>query len=307
MRKTIRRLALFLAAAAVVQGLAMLFLTPAGLEKIFVIPLRLAGEKFKPDTNTYAVYYEIRREVSDADLIVVGADFAVAESYDVLGHFTRFVKQNNNISDVLLPLTKNQVAVVGSMMKQKDEEKFRKRIDSLLDQGGLSEDCCDYFGEIFYVNTTMSDAKKVSVGSYLNEEADTAAGQIAAACRAAERTVFCAVDNAVFDGGFREELDSAMRGKTVLYIRMYYTEDCASPETHEPIVFPFAGGSCYFILSRRMEWFFRYYRLVTGLTGGERADPVDTRFTDCFFVISGGTPTGGAQSASEAASAAAEP
>ncbi len=307
MRKTIRRLALFLAAAAVVQGLAMLFLTPAGLEKIFVVPLRLAGEKFRPDTNTYAVYYEIRREVSEADLIVVGADFAVAESYDVLGHFTRFVKQNNNISDVLLPLTKNQVAVVGSMMKQKDEDKFRKRVDSLMDQGGLSEDCCDYFGEIFYVNTTMADAKKVSVGTYLNEEADTAAGQIAAACREAERTVLCALDNAVLDGGFREELDAAMAGKTVLYVRMHYTGDCASPETHDSIVFPFAGGSCYFILSRRMEWFFRYYRLVTGLTGGERTDPVDTRFTDCFFVISGGTPTGGAQSASEAASEAAEP
>ena len=301
MGKTIRRLALFIAIAAAVQGLAMLFLTPAGLERIFVIPLRLAGEKFKPDTNTYAVYYDIRREVSAADRIVVGADFAVAESYDVLGHFTRFVKQNNDISDVLLPLKKNHVAVVGSMMKQTDENKFRKRIESLLDQGGLSEDCCDYFGEIFYVNTTMSDAKKISVGTYLEEEGDGTAEQIAAACRKAERTVFCAVDASVLDKAFREELDGAMSGKTVMYVQMCYTKDCASPDTHESIVFPLAGTSCWFVLNRRMEGFFKYYRFVTGLTGGERADPVDMRFTDCFFVISGGAPTGGAESASEAA------
>ena len=46
MGRTLRRVAVFLAVAAVVQGLALLFFTPAGLEKVFVIPLRLAGEKF---------------------------------------------------------------------------------------------------------------------------------------------------------------------------------------------------------------------------------------------------------------------
>ena len=54
MGKTLRRLAVFLLCVAVLQGLAMLFLTPTGLEKVFVVPLRLAGEKFRPDTNTYA-------------------------------------------------------------------------------------------------------------------------------------------------------------------------------------------------------------------------------------------------------------
>ena len=308
MGKTIRRLAVFAAAVLIVEGLAILFLTPAGLEKVFVVPLRLAGEKFRPDTNTYAVYYEIRREVAETDVVVVGADFSVAESYDVLGHFTRFVKQYNNFSDVLLPLSHRQAALAVNMLQQTDEERFLKRLDTLTEQDGLSPDCCDYIGEIFYVNTTLAETRKMSVGTYLTKDGAAEVSGIADACLSAGRSVFCAVDARMLDGGFREKLSAALPDKKILYVRMYYTKNCASPGTHDTLAFPFAGGlsggepSSYFVLDRRMEAFYRYYRFVAGLSGGERADPIDRRFTDCFFVIAGGTPARGVNGASEAGS-----
>ena len=300
MGKTLRRLAVFLAAVVVLQGLALLFFTPAGLEKVFVVPLRLAGEKFRPDTNTYAVYYDARSDVAAADLIVVGMDFAVAESYDVLGHFTRFVKQNNDISDVLMPLTHNQVAIAGNMLKQTDEDRFNKRIRSLKEQTGMTDDCCDYLSEIFYVNSTMSEAKKFGVASYEDKDADTLPERIAAAFAETERGALCAVDGRELTDGFREGLEAAMPGKTVLYMNMYYAENTFSPETHDALVFPLTGSSpaCYFFLNRSLEGYYRYYRFVTGLFGHRREDPVDTRFPPSFFVIAGGGEAGAEQSMS---------
>ena len=294
MGKTLRRLALFLAAVVVVQGLALLFFTPAGLEKVFVLPLRFAGEKFRPDTNTYAVYYDARSDVGKADLIVVSMDFAIAQSYDVLGHFTRFVKQNNDISDVFLPLTHQQAAIAGDLLHQTDEEKFERRLQSLREETGLTNDCCDYLSEIYYVNSTMSEAKKFGVGSYLDKDAETLALRIAEACAGSERTALCAVDCREATDGLFEALAEAMPGKTVLRVGMYYAANTASPETHDPIAFPMAGVSaaCYFYLDKNLDGYYRYYRFVTGLFGHEREDPVDSRFPDYFFVIAGGTAAG---------------
>ena len=294
MGKTLRRLAVFLAAVVVVQGLALLFFTPAGLEKVFVVPLRFAGEKFRPDTNTYAVYYDARSDVGKADLIVVGMDFAVAQSYDVLGHFTRFVKQNNDISEVLLPFTDTQVAIAGNLLEQTDEGQFRLRIQSLKEETGLTDDCCDYLSEIFYINSTMSDAKKFGVNTYLDGGSASLSARIAEACETSERSVLCAVDCREATDAFFADLSSAMPGKTIFRIGMYYSKNTASPETHDPIFFPLTGQApaCYFFSDRSLDGYYRYYRFVTGLFGHERKDPVDSRFPGHFFVIAGGTPAG---------------
>ena len=294
MRKNIRRTLTFVLAVILIQGLALLFFTPAGLERVFVLPLRLHAEKFKPDNNAYAVYYDSRTDVAAADLIVVGIDPNVAESYDALGHFSRYVKQYNDFSAVLMPFTKAQVTVTGSLMKQTDEEKFRKRIQSLNESYGLSADCCDYLSELFYVNTTMSEAKKFNVASFSDSEEDadrSLAAQIADAFLETERSALCVVDTSFVENG-ADELASLLPEKRILFVGMYYDRDTVSPQTHEAISFPdlSAGPACFFVRSRTLGAYYRYYRFVTGLFGSEREDPVDARFTDYFFVIANGTP-----------------
>ena len=65
MTRTLRRILCFAAAVVLLQGLALLFVTPSGLEKVFAVPLRLRAEKFRPDTNTYAVYYDARMDAAE--------------------------------------------------------------------------------------------------------------------------------------------------------------------------------------------------------------------------------------------------
>ena len=294
MKKTVGRLLAFVLIVAVVQGLAMLFLTSAGAEKVFVLPLRLSAEKFKPDNNAYAVYYAARSETADADLIVVGIDPAVAESYDVLGHFTRFVKQYNNLSAVLMPFTSNQVSIANNLLKQTDEERFDKRITSLRETTGLSEDCCDYLGEIFYVNTTMAATKKFNLASYSEDEVEAPLAQcVADAYNETERSALCVVDVSAFRGSFREELQDALPDKKLMFLEICYSKACVSPETHDSVSFPVLSDApaCYFVKNRDLSAFYRYYRFVTEHRGRGRGIALDERFTDYFFVIVNGTET----------------
>ena len=292
MTRTLRRILCFAAAVVLLQGLALLFVTPSGLEKVFAVPLRFRAEKFRPDTNTYAVYYDARMDVGEADLIVLGMDFSVAESYDVLGHFTRFVKQNNDISAVLLPLTQTQNTLAASMLRQTREEGFSKRAETLRDATGLSGDCCDYIGEIFYVNSTMAEQKSFGVLSYLDPEELSLEERIAAAFDKTPRTALCAVDLGELDGGFPDRLREAMPGKKILYTEIYYAAEPEREGERGQLNFPLTGQDpgCYFLVNRRLGGFYAYYRFVTGLFGREREDPVDARFPDYFFVIANGTP-----------------
>ena len=121
MGKKVRLLTVFVVCAVVLQLLCLLFLTPEGIEHLFPLRVRLAAEKIKPESNTYAAYYDMRSDITDADVIVIGVDYNADETYAMLGHFTRFVKQYNNISDVALDLDALQTSIVGLLFKHTDE------------------------------------------------------------------------------------------------------------------------------------------------------------------------------------------
>ncbi len=292
--KKVKRLLVFLVIIALLQGLALLFLTPGGLEKVFVLPFRLKVEKFKPDTNIYAVYYDMRSDIAKADVIVVGMDFSVAESYDVLGHFTRFLKQNSDLSAVLMPFDKRQTALSNELLGAQDESEIVPRFEALTAEGNLSADCADYIGEIYRINATMIEAKKFGFLSYSESTGEVPLPKrIAAAAHRTDRSVLCVVDILEMkdSAAFREELEAVLGGRKVLTLGMYYDSSSASAETHEAVSFPFAGEvpACYFVKNRDHESFYRYYRFVTKHLSAGKKVPLDRRFTDYFFIITGGT------------------
>ena len=144
MVRTIRGICIFLAAVAAIQGLALLLLTPAGLERIHPFFVRVHAEAFEPSANTYAVYYDTRTEVAEADLIVIGIDGNVSESYDLLGHFTRFVKQYNNYSAILMDLTTSQRMLSNSLLRQSEESRFDKRLEDMRQSTGMAGNFTGY-------------------------------------------------------------------------------------------------------------------------------------------------------------------
>ena len=306
MLRTIRGIGIFLAAVVLIQGIALLFFTPAGLENIHPFLVRTHAEKFDPSTNTYAVYYDTRVEVAAADLIVIGIDGNVAESYDLLGHFTRFVKQYSNYSAVMMDLLSSQRMLSNSLLEQSEEARFDKRLEAMRENTGMSEDFTDFFTELFIINRTMTEERKFEILSYseqfTNDEigTDALSGEDWAAAVAqtyakTARTAVCVVDIRLLEqtSGFVPALRDALGEKTILFVQAHYDKSTASAETHREFAFPFTFGESgiYFVDNGRSEGFYSYYGNVTLIPGGERhlEDPLDTRYTDYYFVVSGGT------------------
>lgn len=305
MGKKVRLLTVFVVCAVVLQLLCLLFLTPEGIEHLLPLRVRLAAEKIKPESNTYAAYYDMRSDITDADVIVIGVDYNADETYAMLGHFTRFVKQYNNISDVALDLDALQTSIVGLLFKQTDEARFNNLHGRLVDDGGMSAGYSSYMSELFFVNSTMPPNRKFSVVSYSaansayesnaetpEESAKTLAEKAADTVMSAERSVFCAVDSRELEYGstFREELTAALEDKKIVFVQTHYTEDCTSPETHTIYAFPLASdGYVYFVSGRKLEGFYSYYKRVTDLFGSNKGltNRLDTRYTDFFFVVTG--------------------
>ena len=230
MLRTIRGICVFLAAVVLIQGLALLLLTPEGLEKIHPFLVRTHAEKFDPSTNTYVVYYDTRAEIAAADMIVFGIDDGVAESYDILGHFTRFVKQYNNFSAVMLDLTSSQRMLTNSLLNQNDESKFERRLESMREHTDTTLDFTDYFKELFIINRTMTEERKFTLLSFSerigNQEVPIEnlsgkdwAAAVAETYQSAERSVLCTVDSRLLDqnSGIAEALTELLADKSCVY------------------------------------------------------------------------------------------
>ncbi len=309
MKKQFRQTAKFVAAILIVQALALLFLTPQGLELLFPPVARVHAEKFEPESNTYAVYYDTRVEISNADLVVIGLDFGIAESYDLLGHFTRFVKQYNNYSAVLLDLKYSQQRLAQNLLSQTEEEAFMKRISWLTERTGLPTEFCDYLSEIFLINRTVTPIRRVDVLTYATPGEDdsventaelaamTKAQRVFTAYRTTERSAVCAVDcnDLVTGSEFRTGLDTIAEaaGVNVVYLQVQYNGSCAEGEGHPVYRFPdyHTEPTVFFVDNGGGAWFYRYYAAVAGLNRNENAveNRLDTRFTDHYFVVVRGT------------------
>lgn len=308
MKTRIRRILKFAAAVLIAQTFALLFLTPAGIDFMFPPVARVNAEKFSPDSNTYAVYYDIRVEVSQADLIVVGVDHGIAESYDLLGHFTRFVKQYNNLSAIMTDMTISQQNVAQNVFLQNEESQFMKRITILQERTGMSADYCDYITELFLVNRTMTAIRKMNIYSYaapskdefvMNAEelnAMTQAERVMNCYHATERSALCVVDceDLMYGSEFRTGLDAiaAEEGLNVMYLQVQYAGTCDEGEGHPAYRFPDynSGPTFFFTDNAKADWYYRYYAAITDTNRSKIADPLDTRFTDYYFVITHGTP-----------------
>lgn len=316
---------MFAVAVVVLQSLALLFLTPGGCELIYPFLVRANAEKIRTEGNSYAAYYDMRLEMSTADLIVVGIDEGVPASYDMLGHFTRFVKQYNNIASVMLPLEPVENNLVGFLFRQKDEESWTKFKKKLVDNTDMSDKLISYISELYYINTTMSPLKKFGVVTYSPDEPRTEplsttliydertdAQRISDKCEASGRSALCAVDSKLLENGssFREELSTEMPGKKIMYIQTHYTKSCCEGEGHTVYSFPFepAEPSVSIVENSSLSGFYRYYRFVSGLgkNGRSAENRLDERATDYFFVISGSAEDKTEETAADTAENAAD-
>lgn len=315
MKRFIKGLFFFSLAVFILVIIAFVFATPAGCEYQFPLHLRLHNEECKTDTNSYGVYYNSRPEVAHADIVIVGIDFDVYESFDMLSHFTRFVKLSNNFSCVMIDIDGDYEKIINSLFRLKNEEKYDERLAHLKVSSGISDAYCDYISSLYYINKTAPETKKFSVALYnlteddsFNDNEQSAETEITGAepsqisgillaerinecANTAERGILCVVDarELRYDSDFMKAINSS--GKKVFVIQTWYTESCDT-DNDITVTFPLepSESKVYFVSNSSFTGFYNYYSFCADLFGTSRnlSDRLDRRFTDYFFVITGG-------------------
>lgn len=251
-----KRTIAFLIGAALVQGLLLLFCTEGGLMLLYPYVVRTKAESYQP-SGTSTVYYDMRLDVTDAPLFVVGMDHDVAQSYDAFVHLFRFLKQYSNIQTIFLMEYADYADAIADRME-----------DPLLDHG-LPETLLSFADALSALNETQPPAKKFTVAPWQeNVYADMEPGT---ALFLLDRDTM--MENRQLDDG-------------VLYIEMKYINCQTIEGVRTDMDLPFVGETTgyAFLPASRIDWFYRYYEKVADPLKLGR-DTTGLRRTSAEYVI----------------------
>ncbi len=232
----VKRLLTFVIGAAVLQGLLLLFCTQGGLMLLYPYVVRMAAEDYQP-RGTSTVYYDMRLDVTDAPLFVVGMDPDVAQSYDAFVHLFRFLKQYSGIQTIYLVDNAAYADAIAARMA-----------DPLVDHG-LPETLLSFADALSSLNETQPPAKKFTVAAWQeNAYADMAPG-----------TALLLMERDRMMAERAQNLDD-----TTLYIEMKYVNCQTNDGVRTDMTLPFVGETTAyaFLPASRIDWFYRYYEKV---------------------------------------------
>lgn len=249
----------FLIGAALVQGLLLLFCTEGGLMLLYPYVVRTKAESYQP-SGTSTVYYDMRLDVTDAPLFVVGMDHDVAQSYDAFVHLFRFLKQYRNITKIYMFEYDEYAVAIADRME-----------DPLLDYG-LPETLLSFADALAAINETQPPQKKFTVSAF-----------------PCDVYIDLPADGSVL---FLQDRDTMMEERTLssddptLYIEMKYINCQTSEGVRTDMDLPFVGETTgyAFLPASRIDWFYRYYEKVADPLKLGR-DTTGLRRTSAEYVI----------------------
>lgn len=295
-KKRIKQPLIFLAAALLVCLGASLFLTEGGIAKLYPLAVRAGMEEFSPSGNSYTVYYNARAKTASSDVIVVGIDPEIAQSYDALGHFFRFAKQYSEISTVLLPVSEGETESINVLLSSASSEIQGNRL-ALLDSSSFSVDFVDFLTELAYVNATVTPVRKFTAASLLDENGTVSAGileKMNAELAGQRKTCFAVVDMDLIENGTLEIELEEMFGEELMLIKTRYSG--RDYDGTSVLKLPFTGSApkCSFVSAANMSGFNNYANSVLNyVRGGDKVDYAEkiseVEGDGFFFVITNGT------------------
>lgn len=247
----------FLIGVALLQGLFLLFCTESGLMLLYPYVVRATSEAYQP-SGTTTVYYDMRLDVTDAPLFVVGMDFDVAESYDAFVHLFRFLKQYQNITKIYLFEYDEYADAIAARME-----------DPLLDHG-LPPTLLDFADALAAINETQPPQKKFTLSAWPVDVYIDLPG-----------------DGSVL---FLQDRDTMMEERSLesdeLCIEMKYINCETNTGVRTDMDLPFSGEEIgyRFLSAKSIDWFYRYYEKVADPLGLGR-DTTGLKRTSADYVI----------------------
>jgi len=161
--KKVRVVGLFILFALVAQTLFVFAFTTGGLDLIYPLVRRFSSESVEISDNSYVEYYNITADISGAEIIVVGADKRISQTYYVLSDFLHYIKRNVNVSAVALEIGEAETAIINDCIYAPGDIEFNEKIVRLEGLDGMSIEYMSFVEALYKINRTMPPDKKLTV------------------------------------------------------------------------------------------------------------------------------------------------
>ena len=161
--KKIRVICLFVLFALIAQTMFIFAFTTRGLDMIYPLVRRFTSESVEIADNSYVEYYNVTADVSEAEIIVIGADKGISQTYFVLSDFLRYIKRNVNVSAVALEIGEAETVIINDCIYAADDVEFNRKIVKLEGLDGMSMEYMSFVEALYKINRTMPPDKKLTV------------------------------------------------------------------------------------------------------------------------------------------------
>ena len=151
-----RRAALFVALAVIIQAIFVVLLTPQGLSAIYPYLVRQSGEQIKTEDNSFQEYFELRREFADSEAFFIGADTAVADSYEVILDYLRFTNRFFGVSHLALGVHETTARRINDCLNAKTSEQYNEAMALLASSGRFTAEFLSFVSRLCRYNSNLA-------------------------------------------------------------------------------------------------------------------------------------------------------
>lgn len=286
-RKT-KTVVIFVLCALALQGIFCLFFTTGALEKLFPLYVRGVAQEVAVGDNSYTEYFRLRNEAAEADVIVVGVDFASQMSSDLLTDMVVSLKHDANIGAVIIDAYGDEISsvfaaeVINSIMP--DTAEFTcQAMREIYDVSVAYEDLLDGMNSI---NLEYPPARRMFGVSILEEGDHTSAllHTVRQAYQESRRPVLLLTDSARLDRGDPFRIGAEASGERYLFVRCMYTDGVWDG------VFPNDAPAVYLVEREDLHLFDSLYSAASTFSDGEKREYSysEAFATEIFFVVTDG-------------------
>lgn len=162
-KKLIRGAVLFIVIAVLLQCVAVFFMTPAGVERLFPYILLARSERINTADASLGEYFPLHKDAEEAGLIILSVDTNVAASYRLASDYLEFLGKFTDISAVALYAQNAKIGTMSAAAESGDYERFSAVCDNERSIGVLPNQLIDFAGKVYTLNSRLSPDKKLKM------------------------------------------------------------------------------------------------------------------------------------------------
>ena len=162
-KKITMGIAIFIAAVLVLQGIALLTMTPNGLSLLYPYVLAAKSDKITTGDAGIGEYFSLHKDIEDAGAVVLFIEPDVEDSYKLASDYLGFLSKFTRISSAAVYTMNSRVRSISDAALGGDYNEFAKKCDNQRRSKTFSDQFFLFLEKVYSMNTRLTPDNKISI------------------------------------------------------------------------------------------------------------------------------------------------